>query len=97
MMDMLYRSPAFNEVSLKTVRYAIVGGEPMPCWNLSRYGRTKACPFVRGYGLTEFGPNVYSLNETDAIRKIGSIGFPNFYIDTKIVDENGIDLGRISW
>ena len=92
MMDMLYRSPAFNEVSLKTVRYAIVGGEPMPL-DLIKAWQNKGVPIRQGYGLTEFGPNVYSLNEQDAIRRIGSIGFPNFYIDAKIVDENDNELG----
>ncbi|MGE3760146.1 MAG: AMP-binding protein, partial [Pseudobdellovibrionaceae bacterium] len=29
-MDMMYRSPTFKDVSLKSIRYAIVGGEPMP-------------------------------------------------------------------
>ncbi len=92
MMDMLYRSPLFNEVSLKTVRYAIVGGEPMPL-ELIKAWQNKGVPIRQGYGLTEFGPNVYSLNEQDAIRKIGSIGFPNFYIDAKIVDEHDVELG----
>ena len=93
MMDMLYRSPAFNEVSLKTVRYAIVGGEPMPL-ELIKAWQNKGVPIRQGYGLTEFGPNVFSLNEADAIRKIGSIGFPNFYIDARIVDDNDNELGN---
>jgi fatty-acyl-CoA synthase len=42
--------------------------------------------------LTEVGPNVTSLNESDAIRKQGSIGTPNFYINTKIVDEEGNEV-----
>ncbi len=46
-------------------------------------------PIRQGYGLTEVGPNVTSLPEADAIRKIGSIGFPNFYLQTKLVDEQG--------
>ncbi|RYZ77610.1 MAG: AMP-dependent synthetase, partial [Proteobacteria bacterium] len=44
--------------------------------------------------LTEFGPNVFSLNESDVIRKIGSIGFPNFYIETKIVDAEGKEVAH---
>ena len=47
----------------------------------------------QGYGLTEVGPNVFSLHQDDAIRKKGSIGFPNFYFDVKIVDESGNELG----
>ncbi len=91
MMDMMQQAPEFTEASLRTVRYAIVGGEPMPI-KLIRAWQEKGVPIRQGYGLTEFGPNVFSLNEEDAIRKIGSIGFPNFYIDTRIVDDDGNDV-----
>lgn len=92
MMDMMAREALFEEVSLASVRYAIVGGEPMPV-ELIRIWQNKGVPIRQGYGLTEFGPNVFSLNEEDAIRKIGSIGFPNFYIDARIVDDAGAELG----
>ncbi len=91
MMDMMYRADAFSTSTLTTVRYAIVGGEPMPV-DLIRTWQEKGVPIRQGYGLTEFGPNVFSLNEEDAIRKIGSIGFPNFYIDTRVVDDHDRDV-----
>lgn len=91
MMARLHDSEVFATASLRSVRYAIVGGEPMPV-DLIRAWQEKGVPIRQGYGLTEFGPNVFSLNEEDAIRKIGSIGFPNFYVDTRIVDEAGEDL-----
>jgi fatty-acyl-CoA synthase len=91
MMDMMARSSAFQPASLKSVRYAIVGGEPMPV-PLIRQWAEKSIPVRQGYGLTEFGPNVFSLNEEHAIRKIGSIGFPNFYISVKIIDGEGQEL-----
>ncbi len=87
-MDMMARSPLFKTCDLSTLRYAIVGGEPMPV-DLIRTWDLKGIPVRQGYGLTEFGPNVFSLNEIDSIRKIGSIGFPNFYIDIKIVNDEG--------
>ncbi len=90
-MDMMARSTLFEKVDLHKVRYAIVGGEPMPVELIETWHK-KGVPIRQGYGLTEFGPNVFSLNEQDAIRKIGSIGFPNFYIDTKIVDDAGQEV-----
>ncbi len=89
MMDMMARTQAFRKVSFKSVRYAVVGGEPMPI-PLIREWAEKGVPVRQGYGLTEFGPNVFSLNEEDAIRKIGSIGFPNFYIDVKVMGGDGM-------
>lgn len=91
-MDLMAQSPLFKESDLSHIRYAIVGGEPMPL-PLIEIWNQKSIPVRQGYGLTEFGPNVFSLNEEDAVRKMGSIGFPNFYIEAKVVDEQGRELG----
>ncbi len=90
MMDMMARAENFS-LDLPSIRYAIVGGEPMPV-ELIRTWAARGIPVRQGYGLTEFGPNVFSLNEEDALRKIGSIGFPNFYVDVKIVGNDGQEL-----
>lgn len=92
-MGMMARSEKFANTNLKSLRYAIVGGEPMPL-ELIKTWQNKNVPIRQGYGLTEFGPNVFSLNESDTVRKMGSIGFPNFYVDVKVVDENGKTLGH---
>ena len=92
-MDRLAHSPNFERADLSTVRYAIVGGEPMPIELIQTWER-KGIPIRQGYGLTEFGPGVFSLSESDSHRKIGSIGFPNFYVDAKVVDDNGIGVER---
>ncbi len=91
-MDMMARSPGFEKRNLSKIRYAIVGGEPMPL-ELIRSWHRKGISIRQGYGLTEFGPNVFSLNEQDSLRKIGSIGFANFYVSAKIVGEQGQELG----
>lgn len=91
-MGMMARSPQFKTTNLTSLRYAIVGGEPMPIENIKEW-ENKNIPIRQGYGLTEFGPNVFSLNEKDSFRKMGSIGFPNFYVDVKVVDEFNQELG----
>ncbi len=90
-MDLMAHSPLFSDVSLKNIRYAIVGGEPMPLELIKTWDR-KGIPVRQGFGLTEFGPGVFSLNEEHAMKKIGSIGFPNFYVEAKIIDEKGSEL-----
>ena len=85
-MRMMSQTNIFNSVNLSTLRYAIVGGEPMPLEEI-RTWQAKKIPVRQGYGLTEFGPNVFSLNEEDSVRKMGSIGFPNFYVQVKVIDE----------
>lgn len=91
-MDMMARTSIFKDIDISSIRYAIVGGEPMPV-DLINVWHKKGIPIRQGYGLTEFGPNVFSLNQEDAIRKIGSIGFTNFYTEAKIVDNDDRVLG----
>lgn len=91
-MDMMERSSHFSKVGLKNLRYAIVGGEPMPLELIQKWHH-KGIAIRQGYGLTEFGPNVFSLNEEHALTKMGSIGFPNFYCQAKLIDESGNELG----
>ncbi|GJQ62928.1 MAG: acid--CoA ligase [Melioribacteraceae bacterium] len=88
MLKMMSDSPEFVDRKLSTIRYMVVGGEAMPI-PLIEVWHNKGVPIRQGYGLTEVGPNITSLSEVDAIRKQGSIGTPNFYVETCIVDENG--------
>jgi fatty-acyl-CoA synthase len=91
MLKMMADSQLFDDVSLESVRYAVVGGEAMP-EPLIRTWQEKGVPIRQGFGMTEVGVNCFSLPERDALRKIGSIGFPNFYIDTRVVDDDGADV-----
>lgn len=91
-MDMMARDPSFDKTDLSSLRFAVVGGEPMPIQLIQKW-HSKGIAIRQGYGLTEFGPNVFSLGEEDAVRKIGSIGFPNFNVEAKIIDAQGHALG----
>ena len=92
MMQMIADSLLFDQVDLSTVRYAIVGGAPMPIPLINKW-HAKGIYIRQGYGLTEVGPNCYSLHQDDAVRKRGSIGFPNFYFEAKVMDDDGRELG----
>lgn len=88
MLSMMAQSSYFEKVDLSSVKYFIIGGEPMPL-PLIEIWHKKGVPIRQGYGLTEVGPSVTSLHQDDAVRKIGSIGKINFYLKYKIVDDNG--------
>ncbi len=87
-MERLSESPSFASVDLSSVRYAVVGGEPMSLKNIETW-HNKGIPIRQGYGLTECGPGLFSLHERDSMRKIGSIGQPNFYVETRVVTDEG--------
>ncbi len=93
MLQMMSELEYFKKVNLSSVRYAIVGGAPMPIPLINTWHQ-KGVYIRQGYGLTEVGPNCFSLHQDDAIKKKGSIGFPNFYVEPKIVSENGKECGN---
>lgn len=88
MLQLMANSPAFSSARLFSMKYFIIGGEPMPLPLIKKWHQ-KGVPVRQGYGLTEAGPSVTSLHQDDAIRKMGSIGKINFYLDYRIVDEGG--------
>lgn len=90
LVKMLSEEPGFEEADLSSLLYLIVGGEPMPIPLIERW-HAKGVFVRQGYGMTEVGPNLTSLHQTDAVRKKGSIGRPNFYVETRIVDAGGAD------
>ncbi len=91
MLKMMRQSANYESANFSNIRYFIVGGEAMPIPEIQEWNK-KGVAIRQGYGLTEVGPNVTSLNQEDAIRKQGSIGFPNFYYDIKITDEKGHEV-----
>jgi fatty-acyl-CoA synthase len=92
-LKMMAESKAFQTTSVKTVRFAMAGGEPMPLPLIETW-HNKGVWIRQGFGMTEVGPNLFSLHQDDAVRKIGSIGVTNFYLDARIVDDNGNDVKR---
>lgn len=91
MLKMLADEPVFAGADLSSLMYLIVGGEPMPIPLIEQW-HAKGVSVRQGYGMTEVGPNLTSLHQSDAVRKKGSIGRPNFYVQTRIVDADGQDL-----
>ncbi len=88
MLKMMSDSGNCESTNFEKIRYFIVGGEALPIPTIE-YWSNLGIPIRQGYGLTEVGPNVTSLHQSDTIQKRGSIGFFNFYVQGKIVDESG--------
>jgi len=88
MLHMMAQQENFTQANFETLLYIIVGGEPMPIPLIEQYDKLGVA-IRQGYGMTEVGPNLTSLPEQDAIRKKGSIGWPNFYVDIRVVKEDG--------
>jgi len=93
MYQMLTQAPNWEEADLSSLRFCTSGGAPLPVPLVEKYTREKGVCFKQGFGMTEFGPGIFALAPEDAIRKAGSIGRPNFYVDARIVDDENRPLG----
>jgi fatty-acyl-CoA synthase len=93
MFQMMMEAPVFETTDFSSLRYFISGGAPCPVPLIEAYQKRGAA-FTQGYGLTEVGPNCFKLALEDAVRKAGSIGFPSFHSEARIVDEKGRDVER---
>ena len=91
MFHMMLEAQNFETSDLSSVRFFITGGAPCPVPLIEAYAR-RGLTFKQGYGLTEAGPNCFTLDARDAIRKAGSVGFPNFHVDVRVVDDEGVDV-----
>ena len=88
MLKMMADEETFKKTDYSSLHYFIVGGEAMPIPLIEKWSE-QGVDIRQGYGLTEVGPNLTSLHQNDAIIKKGSIGRPNFYVEIKIVDNQG--------
>jgi fatty-acyl-CoA synthase len=82
----------FDTTDLSSVRDALVGGSALPMPLLERY-RARNIPLRQGFGLTEVGPNCFSLPPADIDRKAGTVGLPIHHIAARIVRSDGSECG----
>ena len=92
-MRMMWEAESFSAADFSTVRFAIFGGELCPLPVIEAYAE-RGVAMRQGYGLTEAGPNCFSLPAADAVRKQGSIGFPNFHVDVRLQKDDGSEASH---
>lgn len=85
-------SRSFQKVDLGHVNYFSSGGAPLPVPLIEAWHKTKNVFLRQGYGLTEVGPNCFSMTNEESLRKKGSIGKPIFHSRVRLVNEEGSDV-----
>ena len=93
MYQLLTTAANWAEADLSNLRFCTSGGAPLPVALVEKFRDEKGVRFKQGFGMTEFGPGIFALAPEDAIRKAGSIGRPNFFVDARVVDEGNGPLG----
>lgn len=84
-------APGFASADLSSVRFFISGGAVCPPELMKRWRREKRVAFRQGYGLTEVGPNCFSMTDEQAVRKPGSVGLPTLHLRMRLVDPVSLD------
>lgn len=84
--QMLADHEMFDTSDVSCVRDVLVGGAALPMSLLALY-RSRGIPLRQGFGLTEVGPNCFSLPPADVDRKAGTVGRP--LVDARLVRPDG--------
>lgn len=92
MFQMIADHPEFATTDLSSVRDALCGGAALPLPLLRRY-LDRGFPLRQGFGMTEVGPNCFSLPPADAVRKSGSVGLPIHHVAVRLVRPDGTTCG----
>ncbi|MHB9287704.1 class I adenylate-forming enzyme family protein [Halobacteriales archaeon Cl-PHB] len=76
---------------LSSLRFAKSGGGPCRETIIEAWSN-RGINLSQGYGLTECGPNNFTVPDDFPREKTDSIGKPGMYVDTRIVDDDGNEL-----
>ena len=88
MFQMLQEHPRWDEAEISNLELVISGGAPGPLPVMEKFWN-RGVDFKMGYGLTEASGNNFWLPPEMVREKIGSVGYPIFHIDMKIIREDG--------
>lgn len=93
LFQMWLGAPYFFQAKFDSVRFFISGGATLPLPLRQSWVQAKGGVFRQGYGLTEVGPNCFSMTDEESVQKAGSVGKPIFHSQMRLVDpQTGKDV-----
>lgn len=92
LLHMIFELPNLDDYNLKSLRYVITGGAPIPEVTIKKFYKRFGFHLCHGYGLTESTAFTAVLPTEYADQKIGSVGKALFPIEVKIVDSQGREV-----
>jgi fatty-acyl-CoA synthase len=90
MFQMLQEHPRWDGADFSKLELVISGGAPCPLPIMEKFWE-RGVDFKMGYGLTEASGNNFWLPPERVREKVGSVGFPIFHIDMKVIREEGME------
>ncbi len=92
MFQMLQEHPRWKDADFSKLELVISGGAPCPLPVMQKFWN-RDVDFKMGYGLTEASGNNFWLPPELVREKIGSVGYPIFHIDMKVIHDDGTECG----
>jgi fatty-acyl-CoA synthase len=92
MFATLQQHPRWTDADFSRLKVVISGGAPCPMPIFEAFWR-RGVEFKTGYGLTEAGPNTFWLPAAEVRRKPGAVGYPLLFVDVRVTDDEGRQLG----
>ncbi len=93
LFQMWLNTPEIAHTDLTAVRFFISGGAPCPVPLMQAWRRQTGTILRQGYGLTEVGPNCFSMTDAESEPRSGTVGKPIFHTEMRLVDAAGRDVG----
>jgi fatty-acyl-CoA synthase len=88
------QSALYDTAVFDHVHFFISGGAPCPPQLIKAWREEKGIVFRQGYGLTEVGPNCFSMTDAESVPKTGCVGKPIFHSQMKLLDAQGSEVGN---
>jgi long-chain acyl-CoA synthetase len=93
MFSYLYQAYERGASNISSVRMGLSGGASLSVELLKNWERHFNAQILEVYGLTE-STGLVTANPVQGIRKVGSIGLPVFGVQTRLIDQEGMDVTR---
>ena len=90
--QMLADHSDFHATDFSTVRDALCGGASLSLPLLERY-LDRGIPLRQGFGMTEVGPNCFSMPHDKVREKLGTVGLPIHHVAAQVVRPDGSVCG----
>lgn len=91
MLDAIAALPDFEASRFPALRSLVVGGAPVP-ERVLRLWNSRGVEIQQGYGFTEGAPAVLLLSPADSLRKLGTAGTSQFFVDVRVVGDDGHEI-----
>ncbi len=93
MFNYLYQAYERGASNISSIRMGLSGGASLSVELLKNWERQFKAQILEVYGLTE-STGLVTANPVQGIRKVGSIGLPVFGVQTRLIDQEGMDVTR---